>query len=240
MVDNELLINIKRNAAEYAYLPAVLFEYLENAIENDVREELLPALSGPDRKDVLYRIDEMFRLACLTCNMKLNEFVANLGIEPNDTAYGRLDASFAIVRVINRLRTWGFSSIRPLKAGKKKTADLYCEYSGIHCVGEVFCSPRKHFRYYIERARGKKTQLDITALELSCEKKICILVFNSFEAQATLIHEDFLCFLKRIYDVLSWGRNYHFMLMTGMQDAFAGIPDDAIFPPIDNAATKLS
>jgi len=247
-MDKGNLINcIKQDAAKYTYLPAVLLEYLAKVIENDINEELLPALSGPDRKDVLFRIDEMFKLACLACKMNLNEFVTNIGIEPNDTVYGRLDASFAIVRVINRLRIWGFPNIKPLKAGKSKRADLFCEYSGIRCVVEVFCSLGRYFRYpeheiksmnlgdyYLERAKDKRAQLDTTAVELSCEKKIFALVLNSLEAQASLIHENFLDFLKRIPGALAWGPNYHFMLMTGRQDIFTGIPDDAIYPPMDD------
>ncbi len=251
MDDSELLKSVKQDAGEYTYLPTVLFEYLENVIKDKVKEKLLPALSGPDRKEVLHRIDEMFKLACLTSNMSLDEFVANLDIEPNDTVYGRLDASFAIVRVINRLRIWGFSSIRPLKAGKTKRADLYCEFSGIRCVAEVFCSLGRYFRYpeheiksmnleeyYLDRARVKRGQLDSTAAELSCKKEIFALVLNSTGAQATLIHKDCLDSLKRISSMLSWGPNYHFMLMTGMKDLFTGIPDDAIFPPMNIEVTE--
>ena len=251
MESSDFLRSVKQDAAEYKYLPTALFEYLENVIKHNVKEELLPALSGPDRKGVFQRINEMFKLACLTSNMSLNEFVTNLDIDPNDTIYGRLDASFAIVRVINRLRIWGFSNIRPLKAGKTKRADLYCEFSGMRCVAEVFCSLGRYFRYpdheiksknlaeyYLDRVRVKRAQLDRTVAELSCEKEFFALVFNSLEAQATLKHEDFLDILKRISSILSWGPKYHFLIMTGMQDLFTGISDDVIFPPMNMEVSK--
>lgn len=251
MDDSELLESVKQYVGEYTYLPAVLFEYLENVIRHRVKEELLPALSRPDRKKVLHNIDKMFKLACITCNMTLDEFVSNISIDPNDTVYGRLDASFAVVRVINALRIWGFSNIRPLKAGKTKRADLYCEFSRIHCVAEVFCSLGRYFRYpeheiksmnleeyYLERARTKRGQLDSTAAEFSCEKKIFALVLNSIRAQATLVHRDCLDSLKRISSILSWGPNYHFILITGMKDLFTDIPDDAIFPPMNIDVTE--
>lgn len=244
--DDSLLEIVRQDAADYNFLPEVLFEYLQNVIKQDVEEELLPALSGDGRKKVLYNINEMFELACKICYMNLDEFVANLAIDPNDTVYGRLDASFAIVRVVNRLKIWGFSNIRPLKPGKFKRADLYSEFSGIRCVTEVFCSLGRYFRYpdheiksmnleeyYLDRARTKKAQLDKTAIELSCDKRILALVLNSLKAQATLQHNDFLDSLERITSLLSWGPNYHFIMITGMQDLMTGISDDAIFPPIN-------
>jgi hypothetical protein len=246
-MNKELFIfELRKEIQQFPFIPFVLLNYLENVIANGVEEELLPALLEPRRSQALIGINRMFKEACEACDMELSEFICALGIKPKDTVYGSLDAMFAIVRTINGLRIWGFHNIRPLKAGNKKRADIYCEYNNIRCVVEVFCSLERYFRYpdhekpannlekyFMARAIEKKEQVDTTAIDMKCEIKIFALVLNSMAAQATLLHNDFIDSLKSISTTLSWGENYHYILITGRKDAFTNVTDDAIYPPLD-------
>jgi hypothetical protein len=243
--DALILRELEKDIGKYPYVPIELVKYLTCVIEKEIKEGLQPALLGPNRKNVLEDINEMFMLACKTCNMNLAEFIHALEFKTHDVGEARLDAFFAVVRVINWLRIAGFKNIKPLKTRKTKSADVICNFNNLTCAVEVFCSPGTYFRYpghetksmnlayyYISRAREKREQLDITATEFSCKKKILALVFNSFSAQATLTRDDFIEMLKETAQTLDWGDDYHYVLITGMRDTISGISDKTMFPPI--------
>jgi hypothetical protein len=246
MVNKETFIrNLKNEIAEHPFFPIILIEYLENVVDRNAEETLLPALLSIKNKVYLQNINILFESACKACELDIDNFVTLLEIKPRDTKYGRIDAMFAILRVINELSNWGFSNIKPIKTSNKPRADIYCEYLGCHCIVEVFCSLGKYHRYpdqeknalnlgkyFISRAQEKKKQIDETANDYSCEKKIIAMVLNSPKACALLVHEEFKEFLTIMSNSLNWGPEYHYILITGQKEAFTGIMDDVIYPPI--------
>jgi len=88
------------------------------------------------------------------------------------------------------------------------------------------------FRYYISKAQLKKQQLDNTANEYLCDKKIIIMVLNDLNFLKLLKYYDYLEILKKISTELGWGSNYHFAIVTGVTTLGVDIVEDVIYPLI--------
>jgi hypothetical protein len=233
----------------YPILPDKLRKYFIKVVKDGIKNDLTDALSKESPKKIIENIVAIISMARQVCKLDPEELFKKLDFNPNDMRSNRINSLFAELRVINRLHEWNFIDINPLESIKVKRADIICQYAGIKCAVEVFCSPQNKYRYpnhsirsmdltdyYESRALKKRKQLENTALEFNCSDKILCLVFDSLAGQATLVRSDFSRFAKTVYNNLNWPSSFHIMIMTSKISHEGS--DDVIFPPI-SASSNL-
>jgi hypothetical protein len=256
MKQEDFLVKIKKVLCRYPYIPKVLYDYIENVIKKDAKEHLIPQIKNKKkRKIVLDAINNLFKKGTNVTNLSPLDLIKKLDFHPTDTSESSFDSVIAELRTINFLSNLNLYDITPLQAKKSgKRADIIATGGSDKYVIEVFCkisqSPpqtehkfkkdfKKNeilnqpytyeddlFRYYIDRARRKKIQLENTAKKYKCNKKIMVLVLNDQNIFGHLLPDECTKILSKISTELGWGSNYYFSIIIGL----VGL--DIIYPPI--------
>lgn len=159
-----------------------------------------------------------------------------------------------------------FINIIPLEANKNKNCSDFIANKERHKYAiEVFCNISKELKKefktneitikpltymddliqdYVSRAKDKKKQLDNTAKENQCDKKILVMVLNDKNIWGFLTFNEHYYdedddkdyeILEKISSELKWGSGYHFAILTGLVfNAREGVErsGDIIYPPI--------
>jgi len=245
-MENEIdLKELEYDFDNFPNIPKELWEYIVNVKDRNIKEELLPVLMGSsERKVVLEKIDRLFKVVSEILQLSPSEITKALDFHPNDIGEGRIDAFFAELRTISWLHLQKFQNIKSLRAASKKRSDIYAEFNSSKYIVEVFCMiqgnyewpnpPNRSYdliQYYITRAEEKKKQIDETAKDFGCDKKILALVLDYKREVALHGRSDFLKKLQCISNRLNWGESYHFALITGMVTSGEGL-DDVVYPDI--------
>ena len=211
-------------------------------------DPLIKAIRENSPEYTFSEINKVFYYTYKACGMNASDLIQTLGFYPNDTGEGRFEALLGEVRFINQLQKWGFQNIKPLKSGKVKCCDMFCERDRLKYAVEVFSTSEDKNRwpedrlvkFFLGRAKDKRSQIDGTAARLNCDKKVLALVLNSKEPVLQAGHANFQSVVRKVAEVLNWGENYHFILMTGMatsvysmsNNTIQVIPDEAIYRPL--------
>jgi len=254
-MEKEYLLKIKKELSKYQNIPKDLYNYIENAIKKDAKEHLIPVITNKkERKIVLDNIDNLFKKASNLTKLSPVDIIKALDFHTKDTGLARIDAVFAELRTINFLGNLNLYDIIPLQAKKdEKRADFIATGGSDQYVIEVFCkisqSPRRTedelkkelkndiilkpltyeddlFRYYIDKSKRKKIQLDNTAKKYKCNKKVMVLVLNDQNIFGFLTFNECAKILNKISTELKWGSNYYFAIVTGL------VSLDIIYPPM--------
>lgn len=242
MGKRKLLATLKADFARYPSIPEELYQYIEKVILTDTQEKFLPTLSGKGKEQTLQRVERLFIDSRRILNCDKKQIIKGLDFHPNDVQRGRIDALLAELRTVSWLDSQGFHDIQLLESAGKKQADMLATLSGSRFAVEVFCSTDAAYRWpdhpnphldliqdFINEAIKKRPQLDATATDHNCDKRLLALVLDSEPARKRLDHSHHAANLQRIAEALGWGDRYHFALITGMGDAREG-PDDTIYP----------
>ena len=233
---------LKKEFGSFENIPSELFDYVINAIEKNISDRYIIAISGENRLRTLAAIDDMFVKAVIACKLSPKEIIKGLDFNPKDCGPGRIEAFFAELRTINGLAQFGFTKINQLKANNSKQADITAYYNNDEFVVEVFHSAASFYRfpnhskkrndfinYFIDKAGEKKKQLDSTAGELRCEKMLLICILDSQPMKALSTTDALYADLKIIHNKLNWGPNYYYGIITGQED-LSGQAVNAIYP----------
>ena len=255
-MEEKLLLKIKKELCKYSNIPKVLYDYIENANKKDAKEHLIPVITNKkERKTVLDAIDNLFKKDFNITKLSPDKLIKTSDFHPKDTDIASLDAVLAELRTIIFLDTLNLYNIIPLQAKKdEKCADFIAAGGSDRYAIEVFCkisqSPRRTedelkkelktdiilkpltyeddlFRYYIDKSRCKKIQLDNTAKKYKCNKGIMVMVLNDPKIFGFLTSADECTkILSKISTELDWGSNYYFAIITGL------VSLDIIYPSI--------
>ena len=245
-MEEKLLLKIKKELCKYSNIPKVLYDYIENTDKKDAKEHLIPVITNKkERKTVLDAIDNLFKKTSNITKLSPDKLIKASDFHPKDTDIASLDAVIAELRTIIFLDNLNLYNIIPLQAKKdEKCADIIATGGFDKYVIEVFCkisqSPRRTedelkkelktdiilkpltyeddlFRYYIDKSRCKKIQLDNTAKKYKCNKGIMVLVLNDPKIFVFLTSADgYTKILSKISTELKWGSNYYFAIVTGL------------------------
>jgi len=242
------LLKIKKELSKYQNIPKDLYNYIENAFKKGAQEHLLPLIAiEKERKIVLEKINNLFKNASNITGLSTAEILNRADFNQNDIALGQIDAVLAELRTIIFLDNMNFCDIIPLKAKQdKECSDFIANKNGYKYSIEVFCRISKElkeefktdkitikpltytddlFQDYVEKARKKKKQLDNTAKENQCDKKIIVMVLNN-ENILGLSTFEYPKILEKISSELKWGNDYYFAIVTGL------VSFDIIYPSI--------
>jgi len=235
------LLTKKKN---YPNIPQQFWEYIHNADRCKVQDRWLSVLMGPDSRSILQDIDGRFQRAGKILNLSPSKIAKALDLDPKNVAHNRLDSFFAQFRVVFFLGGQGFSNITPLRRSSKPSADFVAEYRSIRYAVEVFHSSSDNYqwpnhesrrcdliRYFVDKAKRKRDQVDATREKKQCEKGILVLVLDSYPAKALLCRSDFQHILEQVHNKLVWGESYYFGIITGMESMNQGL-DDILFPTL--------
>jgi len=235
---------LKKEFGKFKNIPNELFDYLINALNKNISDRYTDRILSEKRIYTLAAIDDMFVKAAKACQLSPKEIITGLDFNSKDCGSGRIEAFFAELRTINGLTQFGFTDINPLRAYNKKRSDITAKYNSNKYAVEVFHSPSQYTRwpdhkipkndfnkYYLNKASEKKAQLDTTAKELHCSKRLLVCVVDSKNIKELNTKNAFRDILKRIYHDLNWGPNYYYGIITGMVD-LSGQADDVIYPSI--------
>lgn len=248
-MEKEYLSKIKKELSKYQNIPKDLYNYIASVDKK--QEHLLPAIIK-DLKLFLEKTDNLFKKASNITKLSPLELLKKTDFCSQNVKKGIIDGVFAELRTIIFLDSLGLYCITPLKKSNfKKRADFTAKGNYHKYAIEVVCKIFKELddnvciewkgkgdklsSYYLGRMREndlrKKRQLDETANEFSCDKKIIVLVLNDLDLKCILSIEDCFYILRDcISNKLNWGNDYHF--------AIAGINEFEvktlypIYPPI--------
>ena len=258
MKNKDFLLEIKEELKKYSYIPGEMYNAIVGAVVRG-KPKILVLLLAIERKRIIFfkETNNLFKKASNIAGLSPADIFKRTDFHSNDITSGRIEAAFAEVRTIIFLDKMNFTNIIPLKAKKnKKCSDFIANKDCHKYTIEVFCKISKElkkefktneitikpltymddlFREYVERAGEKKKQLDDTAKENQCDKKIMVMVLNNQNILGFSTFDEYHKILEEISSELTLGSGYHLAIHTGLAfNARGGIErsGDIIYPPI--------
>jgi len=239
----ELLSDTNR----FPNIPKDLVKHTRKCMKDGVANRLTRAL--PERPEATIKaIDTMFAKASQATGLSPDELLKATDFKYRDTHPTRITSAFAEIRSINFLQEEGFSTIRLLKAGSKRSADIVAEKSGvtyaievansIYDAGKRFTTEQLKNWLLSRLLREKKmAQLRSTAAQFDSARRIFVAVVDTAATVALQTHEEFLEAAELAWRGAGEDPLLHICIVTGGVALGYG-RDDSIFPPWPSADTK--
>jgi len=154
MMQNDILVKIKKELYKYRNIPEDLAGYIIEIIKKDEEKHLLPAiLKGNKRKVFWERIDYQIKKASNITKLPIVELLKALDFHSKDTRFSKFEGMWAELRTIFFLSKLNLYDIIPLKAKNKKSeksADFIAKGNSHKYAIEVFCKISKELEDIIE------------------------------------------------------------------------------------------
>jgi hypothetical protein len=266
MKNKDFLLKIKEELGKYSYIPGELYDDIVMVIVRGKPKNLVPLLVIERKREMFFKnTNNLLKKASKITGLSPTDIFERTDFHSNDIARGRFETAFAELRTIIFLDKMNFTDIIPLKANKNKkcsdfTAIKDCHKYAIEVSCDISKELKKEFKTneitikpltymddliqdYVSKAEKKKKQLDDTAKEKQCDKKIFVMVLNDKNILGFLTFDEYYYdenydenyeILEKISSELKWGDGYYFAILTGL---FSIVGDnvhdgDIIYPPI--------
>jgi len=245
---NQHALSLFSDISRFPYIPKILSSYVETCVANKLSNRLVEAVLG-ERTKVFENINRMFQLASEATGLTPDELLRKTDFNSRDMSPTRLDSAFAEIRTVNYLKEQGFESIKLLKAGKQKKADILATFRDIEFAVEVANSifsadkrvePFQLRDWLVGRASsdGKTGQLDKTSEETSASRTILVGVIDTFFSIVFNTHNDYCEAAKLAWEELNGEEGFYVAFVTG-RDAMGYGPDDCVFPDLPNNGSHV-
>lgn len=267
MKNENILLEIKEELKKYSCIPVEIYSAIVGAVKKG-KPKILVHLLAIKRKRVIFFKDtnDLFKRASNITGLSPADIFKRTDFHSNDIARGRIETAFAELRTIIFLDKMNFTNIIPLVAKKNEKCSDFIANKDCHKYAiEVSCNISKELKKefktneiiikpltyiddliqdYVSKAEEKKKQLDDTAKENQCDKKIFVMVLNDKNILGLLTfdehyydedHGEDYGILEKMSNELKWGSGYHFVILTGLAfNTRGGIEQDGdkIYPLI--------
>lgn len=243
-----------------------MYNAIVGVVVREKPKKLVPLLATGGKREIFFKnTNNLFKKASKITGLSPADIFKRTDFHSNDIARGRIETAFAELRTIIFLDKMNFTNIIPLEAQKNKKCSDFIANKDCHKYAiEVSCNISKELKkefktneitlkpltyiddliqYYVSRAEEKKKQLDDTAKENKCDKKIFVMVLNDknildfltfYEYYYDEDYDEDYKILEKISSELKWGDGYYFAILTGLISIVGdNVHDgDTIYPPI--------
>lgn len=264
--NKDFLLEIKEELKKYSYIPGEMYNAIVGVVVREKPKKLVPLLATGGKREIFFKnTNNLFKKASKITGLSPADIFKRTDFHSNDIARGRVETAFAELRTIIFLDKMSFTNIIPLEAKKNKKCSDFIANKDCHKYAiEVSCNISKELKKefktneitlkpltyiddliqdYVSRAEEKKKQLDDTAKENQCDKKIFVMVLNDKNILDFLTFDEYYYdedydedyeILEKISSELKWGDGYYFAILTGLISIVGdNVHDgDTIYPPI--------
>jgi hypothetical protein len=199
--NKDFLLEIKEELKKYSYIPGEMYNAIVGVVVREKPKKLVPLLATGGKREIFFKnTNNLFKKASKITGLSPADIFKRTDFHSNDIARGRIETAFAELRTIIFLDKMSFTNIIPLEAKKNKKCSDFIANKDCHKYAiEVSCNISKELKKefktneitlkpltyiddliqdYVSRAEEKKKQLDDTAKENQCDKKIFVMVLN--------------------------------------------------------------
>ncbi len=248
MKNKDFLLEIKEELKKYSYIPGEICDGIVMVVVRGKPKNLVPLLAIERKREIFFKsTNNLFKKASKITGLSPADIFRRTDFHSNDIARGRIETAFAELRTIIFLDKMNFTNIIPLKAKKNKKCSDFIANKGCHKYAiEVSCNISKELKKelktneitikplmymddliqdYVSKAEEKKKQLDNTAKENQCDKKIFVMVLNNKNILGFLTFDEYYYdedddenyeILEKISSELKWGDGYYFAILAGL------------------------